>query len=164
MTCTAHRGSRGGAVALPAKMLALAVLVSACGSAPAPRPDDVTFAPQLNVNLDLMQRLPSGVYIRDLRTGAGGEARNGQQVAVHYVGWLPDGTQFDGVASPSMPVEFRLGTGQVIRGWDAGIIGMREGGQRMLVVPPSLGYGASRTDRVPPNSVLVFVVELQRAR
>lgn len=145
-------------------LLAGALLPAGCASAPVAMPAEVEFAPSLNVNLSMMERLPSGVYMRDLREGSGAPARSGSQVAVHFVGWLPDGTQFDGLAPPSMPAEFRLGAGEVIRGWDAGLMGMREGGQRMLVVPSSHGYGARRTGTVPPNSVLVFVVELQRVR
>jgi len=145
-------------------LLAGTLLTAGCATAPAATPEEVAFAPSLNVNLSTMERLPSGVYVRDLREGAGAAARSGQQVAVHFVGWLADGTQFDGLASPNMPAEFRLGAGEVIRGWDLGLVGMREGGQRMLVVPAAQGYGARRTGNVPPNSVLVFVVELQRVR
>jgi FKBP-type peptidyl-prolyl cis-trans isomerase FkpA len=144
-------------------LLAAAAMLSSCAAATIPL-EEVQFAPQLNVDLAAMERLPAGVYIRDLRVGAGGQARWNQRLAVHYVGWLPDGTQFDGVAAPSPPVEFSLGGGQVIRGWELGLVGMREGGQRMLVVPPRLGYDSQRTGAVPPNSVLVFVVELLRAR
>ncbi|HSJ25680.1 MAG TPA: FKBP-type peptidyl-prolyl cis-trans isomerase [Longimicrobiales bacterium] len=142
---------------------ALAALIAAgCASTPLATPDDVMFAPSLNVDLAQMERLPSGVYVRDLREGAGGVVQRGQRVAVHFVGWLADGTQFDGVAPPSPPVQFQLGAGEVIRGWDDGIAGMRAGGQRMIVVPAARGYGRQRTGNVPPNSVLVFVVEVVR--
>lgn len=143
-------------------LVVTAVLGTGCASTPLATPEDVVFAPSLNVDLAQMERLPSGVHIRDLREGAGGEVRRGQRVAVYFVGWLPDGTQFDGVAPPSSPVQFQFGAGEVIRGWDDGIAGMRAGGQRMIVVPASHGYGRQRTGNVPPNSVLVFVVEIVR--
>lgn len=151
-------------VSVPVACLA-AMLLAACASAPsAPGPEKVAFAPSLNVELGAMQRLPSGVYVRDLRVGEGEPARAGREVAVHFVGWLPDGTQFDALTQPAPPVAFRLGEGRVIRGWDEGLAGMRPGGQRMLVVPPALGYGRQGTGRIPPGAVLVFVVDMVRTR
>jgi FKBP-type peptidyl-prolyl cis-trans isomerase len=144
-------------------LLTFLVLPGACASTARGTPESVPFAPALRVELSSMDRLPSGVYYRDLRPGEGEPVRPGQQVAVHFVAWLPDGTQVDGVAPPSEPVGFRLGAGEVIQGWDRGIPGMRVGGQRMLVVPAALAYRAKRVGRVPPNSVLVFVVELARS-
>jgi FKBP-type peptidyl-prolyl cis-trans isomerase FkpA len=160
-SASARSGSRTSGLTL---LLAAALASMSCASAPSAAPEDLVFAPSLNVDLSAMERLPSGVYVRDLRAGTGAEVRAGQQLAVHYVGWLPDGTQFDATAPPSPPVEFTLGNGEVIRGWDRGLPGMRVGGQRMLVVPAALGYGRQRTSAVPPNSVLVFVIEVVRAR
>jgi FKBP-type peptidyl-prolyl cis-trans isomerase FkpA len=103
----------------------------------------------------------------DLRPGTGAEATTGTQVSVHYTGWLQDtsktdgkGTQFDSsVGGP--PFGFRLGGGQVIAGWDQGVVGMKVGGQRQLVIPADLGYGAAGAGGViPPNATLVFDVEL----
>lgn len=140
------------------------VSVAGCATTPLARPEDVTFASSLQINLAAMERLPSGVYFRDLREGSGGAARPNARVAVHYVGYLPDGTMFDGVASPSAPLEFQLGAREVIRGWEQGIPGMREGGQRVLAVPAELAYGRQGQGRVPGNAVLVFIIELVRAR
>lgn len=121
----------------------------------------VDFAPGTNVVLDRMERRPSGLYVEDLREGEGAEAAAGNRVAVHYTGWLPDGTQFDSSRDSPEPFQFTLGAGQVIQGWDEGVAGMREGGERRLVVPPDLAYGSQGAGGViPPNSPLVFEVEL----
>ena len=110
-------------------LVLVAQFLSACASSPpAPGPESVTFAPALNVDLAAMQRLPSGVYARDLRIGDGAPAAAGRELAVHFVGWLPDGTVFDALTDPEPPVDFRLGEGRVIRGWDEGLVGMRAGG------------------------------------
>lgn len=122
------------------------------------------FAPSLQINLAAMERLPSGVFFRDLREGTGDVAQSTGRVAVHYVGYLPDGTMFEGLAAPSPPLEFQLGAREVIRGWEHGIPGMRVGGQRVLAVPAELAYGRRGQGRVPGNTVLVFIIELVRAR
>ena len=104
----------------------------------------------------------------DLVVGEGAEAVAGSNVKVNYTGWLynaarPDqkGAQFDSSLSEGrVPLEFTLGVGQVIPGWDQGLIGLRVGGQRRLVIPPSLAYGGSRADIIPPNATLIFDVEL----
>jgi FKBP-type peptidyl-prolyl cis-trans isomerase len=82
---------------------------------------------------------------------------------VHFIGRLQDGTVFDSSLAPGREIlRFSLGRGEVIRGWDRGIPGMREGGRRLVVVPPSLGYGGQRRERIPPHSVLVFEIQLIR--
>jgi FKBP-type peptidyl-prolyl cis-trans isomerase FkpA len=102
----------------------------------------------------------------DLRSGSGGTAAAGDTVTVHYSGWLykadePEqkGLQFDTSAGRD-PFRFTLGTGQVIAGWEQGLPGMQVGGLRRLVIPPSLGYGASRSGTIPPHATLVFEIEL----
>jgi len=102
----------------------------------------------------------------DLRVGTGAEAVNGAVLRVHYTGWLYDGAkpdnkglQFDSSAGTD-PLRFTLGAGQVIPGWDQGLGGMKAGGLRRLVVPPSLGYGGARNGPIPQNATLVFDVEL----
>ena len=103
---------------------------------------------------------PSGLQYKDLEVGTGAEARARQQVHVHYTGELTDGRQFDS-SRGGAPLDFRLGVGQVIQGWDEGVAGMRVGGRRILVIPPELGYGARGAGGViPPNATLVFDVEL----
>jgi FKBP-type peptidyl-prolyl cis-trans isomerase len=122
--------------------------------------ETTTFAPALDVNLAAMRRLSSGVYVRDIAVGEGPEVGPNDQVSLHYAGWLSDGTQFDATVPPSTPLSVRLGEGNMIKGWERGIPGMRVGGQRQLVVPPSMGYGSARRPNIPPRSVLVFVIEV----
>lgn len=104
----------------------------------------------------------------DLRLGDGAEAVAGELVSVHYTGWFYDGSradhkglQFDSSAGRD-PFSFTLGGGQVIEGWDRGLVGMREGGLRRLVVPPSLAYGATRNGPIPAHTTLLFEIELVR--
>ena len=102
----------------------------------------------------------SGLKIQDLRIGKGKIARAGQNVTVNYRGTLANGTLFD-QSYGKQPFSFGLGGGQVIRGWDEGVAGMREGGKRKLIIPAKLGYGASGAGGViPPNATLIFQVEL----
>jgi FKBP-type peptidyl-prolyl cis-trans isomerase len=108
----------------------------------------------------------------EVRPGTGAEAASGQRVTVHYTGWLYDesradhkGTKFDSSRDRNEPFTFRLGAGEVIRGWDEGVAGMKVGGQRTLTIPPGLGYGARGAGGViPPNATLVFDVELLEVR
>lgn len=122
--------------------------------------ESATYAPALGVNVTSLTKTPSGLYYRDLAPGSGKPVGAGQEVAVRYSGWLPDGTRFDANAAPDDPFRFTVGQGQVIPGWDEGLVGMKPGGKRQLVIPPSLGYGAQGTGPIPPNSILVFTVEL----
>ena len=103
----------------------------------------------------------SGLQYQDTVVGTGDEAISGSRVQVHYTGRLEDGTQFDTSRDSGQPFEFTLGSGGVIQGWDEGIAGMREGGQRTLIIPPELGYGEGGFPPViPPNATLIFDVEL----
>ncbi|SUA56114.1 FK506-binding protein [Oligella urethralis] len=104
----------------------------------------------------------SELMIEDLTVGNGEEAKAGQEVTVHYTGWLLDGGQkFDSSKDRNQPFSFPLGAGHVIKGWDRGVQGMKVGGVRKLMIPASLGYGAYGAGGViPPNATLVFEVEL----
>lgn len=101
------------------------------------------------------------LQIEELNVGTGAEAVTGQKVAVHYTGWLTNGQKFDSSLDRGTPFEFALGGGQVIKGWDQGVAGMKVGGKRKLTIPPNLGYGPGGAGNViPPNATLVFEVEL----
>jgi FKBP-type peptidyl-prolyl cis-trans isomerase len=121
---------------------------------------------------EAQSNLASGLKITDHKVGAGAEAVPGKQVTVHYTGWLFDpaakdnkGRKFDSSLDRKDPFTFGLGAGQVIRGWDQGVAGMKVGGQRTLVIPPEMGYGARGAGGViPPNATLVFDVELLGVR
>lgn len=105
----------------------------------------------------------SGLQYIDMVEGTGATPQSGQTVVVHYTGTLTDGTKFDSSRDRDRPFSFRLGAGQVIRGWDEGISTMKVGGQRRLIIPPELGYGARGAGGViPPNATLIFDVELLR--
>ena len=127
-------------------------------------PATLRYAPELGVDLGQMTQSVSGLYYRDLQLGSGAEARPGQRVQVAYKGWLADGRLFD--ESPAgQPYGFRLGRGLVIRGWDEGVAGMKTGGRRLLVIPPSLAYGdMSPGAGIPPNATLIFDVRLVAAQ
>ncbi len=103
----------------------------------------------------------SGLQIEELEVGDGQTAAVGDTVRVHYTGWLEDGTQFDSSVDRGRPFGFTIGEGQVIAGWDEGLVGMKEGGKRRLLIPPDLAYGALGAGEViPPNATLTFEVEL----
>lgn len=102
----------------------------------------------------------SGLQYQDLTVGNGAEARPGMTAEVHYVGTLLNGAKFDASYDRNETLKFVIGAGEVIAGWDEGVIGMKTGGKRKLVVPPQLGYGSRDLGIIPPNSTLVFEVEL----
>jgi FKBP-type peptidyl-prolyl cis-trans isomerase len=106
-------------------------------------------------------QIMQNLKIEDVVVGTGAEAKNGDTVKVNYVGTLDDGTKFDSSYDRNQPFAFSLGAGQVIKGWDLGVLGMKVGGKRTLVIPSELGYGATGAGSViPPNATLHFTVEL----
>lgn len=102
----------------------------------------------------------SGLRYEDIVVGTGPSPQSGQEVTVHYTGTLEDGTKFDSSLDRGQPFKFNIGVGRVIKGWDEGVMTMKVGGKRKLVIPPQLGYGPRRAGPIPPNSILVFEVEL----
>jgi peptidylprolyl isomerase len=106
-------------------------------------------------------KTPSGLAYEDLVGGSGASPAPGKQVVVHYTGWLENGTKFDSSLDKNEPFTFVIGAGQVIPGWDEGVMTMKIGGKRKLVIPPQLGYGAAGAGGViPPNATLIFEVML----
>ncbi|HEY6347873.1 MAG TPA: FKBP-type peptidyl-prolyl cis-trans isomerase [Candidatus Angelobacter sp.] len=106
----------------------------------------------------------SGLQYWDIVTGSGATAAPGKQVSVQYTGWLTDGTRFDSSVDRNQPFDFTLGVGQVIKGWDEGVAGMKAGGKRQLRIPPNLAYGSRARDPIPANSTLIFDVELLQVK
>lgn len=114
-----------------------------------------------NQSAPIPAELPNELTVTDEVVGTGDEATPGSMVAVRYTGMLPDGSVFDTTAARNdEPFTFVLGQGSVIQGWDQGLVGMKEGGKRRLIIPPSMGYGAQGVGPIPPNATLIFDVEL----
>jgi FKBP-type peptidyl-prolyl cis-trans isomerase len=123
--------------------------------------EQTTFAPALNVDLSQSNKTASGMYIRELTEGAGTAATSSSTVSVYYEGFLATGFKFGATLSPSAPFgPLKLGTQSVIPGWEEGLVGMKVGGKRQLVIPPELAYGPYGSGPIPSNAVLVFNIEL----
>jgi FKBP-type peptidyl-prolyl cis-trans isomerase len=138
--------------------LAAAVLASACGNGSGAT--TTTPPPAQSISSQGVGTLK----IEDIVVGTGAEAKAGDTVTVDYTGWLTNGTKFDSSIG-KMPLVFVLGVGQVIKGWDQGVVGMKVGGKRTLTIPPDLAYGAQGAGNgvIPSNATLVFDVELLKA-
>lgn len=104
------------------------------------------------------------MVIEDIKVGTGAEVKNNDTVSVHYVGTLQDGTEFDNSKKRGQPFDFTVGGGQVIKGWDEGLVGMKVGGQRILVIPPEMAYGEKGIGPIPGGATLVFSIELLDVR
>jgi peptidylprolyl isomerase len=107
---------------------------------------------------------PDGLRIEEITPGSGSEAQAGSRVVLHYDGTLTDGTVFDSSRKRGTPFEVELGKNHLIPGFERGVLGMRPGGKRRVVIPPELGYGSQRTGQIPPGSVLIFEIELLEIR
>lgn len=143
---------------LAAAAFGSAAVGGACASASSPA-DDVKagdISPSLGVNLAEYVRTPEGLFYKDVSVGDGAVAGDRSKVTVAYRGLIANGTQVD--SSPGFT--FKMGSGQVIKGWQIGVRGMRAGGARLLVIPPHLGYGWKEVGAIPPNSILLFRVQL----
>ena len=142
-------------------MVGTLAALAGCATGHAVDLTQIPFAPELGIDLSHMTRAPEGFYLADRVVGVGEEARLNSRVTIHYLGWHPDGTLFESSAAEGGPVEFTVGDGRTIRGWDLGIRGMRAGGRRILVIPPGLAYGSRGIPGViPGNATLVFEVQL----
>lgn len=152
------------------RVLLCAALMSGCASSgtnPSPELTSVAYSEELGLDPRSMTETSAGVLIEDRIAGTGEEASGGDWIEVNYTGYFPNGRILDtNLRSPdSEPLRFRLGAREVIRGWDEGIPGMREGGVRVLVVPPALAYGRSgMRPAVPPDQVLIFEIQLVSVR
>lgn len=161
----------------PASVIAIAILAVTACSKPSGAPstatpaaalapggpvnapiEATTFGPALKVDLKASIRSASGLYYRDVTVGSGTPVAAGTRVSVTYDGAFADGTRFE-----AGPYAFVLGSRSVIAGWDEGIVGMRPGGTRQLIIPPDLAYGPNGSGKIPGNAVLVFTVELLAA-
>src|SRR4051812_40965685 len=138
----------------PLTMLMAAALAVGCGdNSPTAVPiEETTFDASLGVDLAHSTKLPSGMYYRDIVIGTGATLVNGQTVGMRYVGSFANGQVFDSNPTPKPVFSFTLGAGQVIRGWDLGLPGMKVGGRRQLVIPPELAYGPNDYGPIPGNS------------
>jgi FKBP-type peptidyl-prolyl cis-trans isomerase len=140
-------------------VLSIALLAQTKKSAPAKAADKTPAGPTKVSGKPITTS--TGLEYWEIKKGTGALAQAGKKVSVHYTGWLTDGKEFDSSRDVGEPIEFLLGKGQVIPGWDEGIAGMKVGGKRQLRIPPALGYGAQGFgSSIPPNATLVFDVEL----
>lgn len=153
-----------------ARVVAISALAlsSAClgGESIAPERsiEETSFASALGVNLAASTKTPNGAYYRDIVVGTGAVVASGQTISIRYTGWLSNGFQFETNVSSSNPLVFKLGAGEVIDGFDEALAGVRVGGRRQLIIPPSLGYGPYDYGPIPGNSILVFNVEVVAAQ
>lgn len=144
---------------LRASWLIVAIALAGCG--PVSVGCEAAESPEARrQRIQELSRSVTELRIRDLEAGTGAEASPGRTISVHYTGTLLDGTEFDSSRGKGEPFEFQLGTGQVIPGWDEGLVGMRVGGRRELIIPANMAYGREGLGDIPPDAALKFDVEL----
>lgn len=131
----------------------MAIIISCKTSKPTI--DNTTKDPYANYTVT-----PSGLKYLDLQVGTGNNPREGQQITVHYIGKLEDGTIFENSYRQQKPLTFTLGDESILKGWNEAILTMKKGGKRIVVIPPELGYGNRRVRDIPPNSTLIFEIEV----
>jgi FKBP-type peptidyl-prolyl cis-trans isomerase len=150
---------------IPVGLVCAIVIGAGCASAGArPTIETTTFARELGVNISDFRKLSSGEYIRDMTVGTGIEAAREMTIQFRYILFLPDGQFMSGSLSQTeAPLTLKVAVPGMIRGWYDGIPGMRVGGRRQIIVPADLGYGRRAKGNIPPNSILVFEVELVNA-
>lgn len=142
-----------GGTTQDAAALSSDIVVVTDGDETSERTKAITQAADLNGNVKSM-------IIDDIKVGEGAEVKAGDSVDVHYIGTLQNGTEFDNSRKRGEPFNFTVGAGQVIKGWDEGLVGMQVGGQRVLVIPPEMAYGERGIGPIPGNATLVFAIEL----
>lgn len=128
---------------------------------PPPQTTAPTNVPSVTPQILNTQTLESGLIIEDEKIGEGEEVKSGDTISIHYTGTFTNGQKFDSSLDRSQPFETQIGAGKVIKGWDEGVIGMKIGGKRRLIIPPALAYGEQGVPgSIPPNSTLIFELEL----
>jgi FKBP-type peptidyl-prolyl cis-trans isomerase FkpA len=127
-------------------------------------PESATYAPALGVDLANSTKTSDGLFYRDLKVGTGTVVAAGTRVSVRYAGFLTNGQSFDSSKTGQPLLPFTQGIGEVVPGFDQGVLGMRVGGSRQIIIPPSLGYGANARGSIPASSILVFRVDLVGAQ
>lgn len=143
-----------------ALVFALVAFATGCSQSEESKPNETT-APPAVATAPQPGATVTELKMEDTKVGTGDPAVTGKSVTVHYTGWLTDGTKFDSSKDHGQPFTFQLGAGQVIKGWDQGVVGMKVGGVRKLTIPSSLAYGERGAGGViPPGATLVFEVEL----
>ena len=158
------RPRRRAALIVGALGLAIAVGCKNPAAGPplvAPDPLTATYDSALHINISQYTVTTNGAFTRDSVVGGGNIAATGKQVALRYIGRLTDGTIFDqDTASGAPALTFTIGAGSVIQGFDEGLVGMRAGGKRVIIIPPKLGYGSTPRAGIPANSILIFSIRL----
>jgi FKBP-type peptidyl-prolyl cis-trans isomerase FkpA len=147
---------------IAAAIISLAIVSCKSSTAPAgaSNPATETYAASLGVNLAQMTKVSDALYTQDLIVGTGVVLATGDSISVTYTGWLVNGTQFSPAGGPA-PFQSRFGVGRFIQGWEIGLVGIRVGGKRRLVIGSDLAYGAPGQGAIPPNSTLVFDLQIQ---